>query len=461
MRFVTPALSARSARPSVRVGETFDYLDRGVSWKSLSGSGSLFSVGVLAVLLVDLLVFHRRAQEVTLAEAGLWTGVWFALALGFAGVVWAWQGDEAATAYLTGYLIERSLSIDNVFVLAVIFGYFAVPSQYRHRALLWGVVGALVLRACFIAGGAVALERFSWMVYILGVFLIATGLRLAVREIEAHPDANLVLRLMRRVVPITRASTASGSSSASSRHRLATPMLAVLVAVATTDVAFAADSVPAVFAITDDAFLVFAANAFSVLGMFALYFLLAGMIGRFRYLRPALAAILVFVGLKMAGSDLYEVPVAVSLAVIVSILAAATAASVRAERQEARPAAFTRQSPAQPSRNQQEVSEMLIASTPSSSASTAPNKASPLSTRRDACWHRRPSDRPRRLRGGTCLSGAASTHHAWRTRSRSGERRTEARLRRCWPTCPGRHPGSCTGPRPTGCSSPSRKPTPT
>ena len=346
------------------------------------------SVGVLAVLLVDLLVFHRRAREVTLAEAGLWTGLWFALALGFGGVVWAWQGDEAATAYLTGYLIERSLSIDNVFVLAVIFGYFAVPSQYRHRALLWGVVGALILRACFIAAGAVALERFAWMVYILGFFLIATGLRLAVREIEAHPDANLVLRLIRKVVPISPRFHGQRFFVRINRHLMATPMLAVLVAVATTDVAFAADSVPAVFAITDDAFLVFAANAFSVLGMLALYFLLAEMIGRFRYLRPALAAILVFVGLKMAASDAYDIPVLFSLAVIVAILSAATAASVRAERHEARRTApNTRQPPSpqsfpEPPGGERQCS---IASRPSSSASTAPNKALPPSARPGAC----------------------------------------------------------------------------
>jgi tellurite resistance protein TerC len=295
---------------------------------------AVFTVGVLGVLLIDLLVFHRRAQEVALAEAGVWTGIWFALALGFAAVVWAWQGGEAATAYLTGYLLERSLSIDNVFVLAVIFGYFAVPSGYRHRALLWGVVGALVLRAGFIATGAVALERFSWMTYLLGAFLIATGLRLAVREIEPHPNANLVLRLVGRVVPVTRRFHGQRLFVRVHRRVLATPMLAVLVAVATTDVAFAADSVPAVFAITSDPFLVFAANAFSVLGMLALYFLLAGMIGRFRYLRPALAAILVYIGAKMAGADLYDVPIAVSLSVVVSILAAATVSSVRAERRE-------------------------------------------------------------------------------------------------------------------------------
>ncbi len=294
-----------------------------------------FVVAVLAVLLVDLLVFHRKAQEVTLREAAAWTAAWLALAIGFAGVVWAWRGGEAATEYLTGYLIERSLSIDNVFVLAVIFAYFAVPSAFRHRALLWGVLGALVLRAVFIAGGAVALERFAWTVYVLGAFLIATGLRLAVREVGAHPDRNVVLRLLRHVVPMTRSFHGQRFFVRLESRLMATPMLAVFVAVATTDVAFAADSVPAIFAVTDDVFLVFAANAFSVLGMLALYFLLAGMLGRFRFLRPALAVILVFVGAKMAASDLYHVPVAVSLAVIVGALVAATAASLLDERRTA------------------------------------------------------------------------------------------------------------------------------
>ena len=289
---------------------------------------ALFIVGLLAVLLVDLLVFHRRAHGVGLREAGLWTAIWLALAIGFAGVVWAWQGTEAATEYLTGYVIERSLSIDNIFVLAVIFAYFAVPSQYRHRALLWGVVGALVLRAGFIAGGAVVLDRFAWAAYVLGAFLIATGLRLAARDVEAHPDRNLVLRALRRVVPMTRRYHGQRFFLRREGRLLATPMLAVIVAVATTDVAFAADSVPAIFAVTENTFLVFAANAFSVLGMLALYFLLEEMIGRFRYLRPALAAILVFVGAKMAIGDVYHVPVSVSLAVILSILAAATAGSL-------------------------------------------------------------------------------------------------------------------------------------
>ena len=292
---------------------------------------AVFAVGVLAVLLVDLLVFHRRAHSVSLREAGLWTAVWLALAVGFAGVVWAWQGGEAATEYLTGYVIERSLSIDNVFVLAVIFGYFAVPPQYRHRALLWGVIGALVLRAGFIAGGSVALDRFSWTVYVLGAFLIVTGLKLAVHRIDADPDRNVALRLLRRIIPMTVRFHGQRFFVRAEQRVLATPMLAVLVAVATTDVAFAADSVPAIFAVTDDTFLVFAANAFSVLGMLALFFLLDGMLGRFRYLRPALAAILVFVGVKMAASGVYHMPVALSLAVILAILAAATVVSLLAE----------------------------------------------------------------------------------------------------------------------------------
>jgi tellurite resistance protein TerC len=294
----------------------------------------VFAAAVLAVLLVDLLVFHRRAQEVRMREAAVWTAVWLALAVAFAGVVWGWRGRGDATEYLTGYVIERSLSIDNVFVLAVIFAYFAVPPAYRHRALLWGVIGALVLRAVFIAVGAAALERFSWTIYVLGGFLIVTGMRLAVREVEAHPDRNLVVRALRRLIPMTPRFHGQRFFVRLNRRLMATPMLAVLVAVASTDVAFAADSVPAIFAVTDEAFLVFAANAFSVLGLLALYFLLAGLLDRFRYLRQGLAAILVFVGIKMSVAHVYAVPTSVSLAAIVSILAAAVAASLLRQRRD-------------------------------------------------------------------------------------------------------------------------------
>ena len=294
----------------------------------------VFAAAVLAVLLVDLLVFHRRAVAVRVREAAVWTAVWLALAIAFAGVVWAWRGGGAATEYLTGYVVERSLSIDNVFVLAVIFTYFAVPTGYRHRALLWGVVGALVLRAAFIAVGAAALETFSWMIYVLGGFLLVTGVRLAVRDVEAHPDRNLVVRGLRRLIPMTPSFHGQRFFVRVNRRLMATPMLAVLLAVASTDVAFATDSVPAIFAVTDDPFLVFAANAFSVLGMLALYFLLAGMLDRFRYLRHGLAAILVFVGIKMSVIHVYALPTALSLVVIVSILVVVVAASLLRERRE-------------------------------------------------------------------------------------------------------------------------------
>jgi tellurite resistance protein TerC len=294
----------------------------------------VFVAGMAAMMVIDVLVFHRRAVEVRIREAAAWTAVWLVLALAFAGVVWAWRGGSRATEYLTGYLIERSLSIDNLFVLAVIFTYFAVPSAYRYRALLWGVIGALVLRAAFITVGAAALDRFAWTAYLLGGLLVATGLRLAVREIEVHPERNLVVRALGRLMPMTSGFHGQRFFVRVKGEVVATPMLAVLVAIASTDVAFAADSVPAIFAVTDDPFLVFAANAFSVLGMLAAYFLLAGVLDRFRYLRPGLAAILVFVGIKMSLSHVYDMPTQASLAVVVSILAAAIAGSVLRERSD-------------------------------------------------------------------------------------------------------------------------------
>lgn len=284
--------------------------------------------GLVLFLLLDLLVFHRRPEDVRVQNAVAWSVGWLLLGIGFAGVVWWWVDLAAAKEYLTGYVIERTLSLDNLFVLTVLLGYFAVPNAYRHRALLWGIAGALVFRTLFIAAGAVMLERFAWVAYVLGAFLVLTGIRLARREVEVHPERNRVVSLLRRVLPMTPEYHGQRLVIRIEQRLRATPMVAVLVAVATTDVAFAADSIPAVYAVTDDPFIVFAANAFSVLGLLALYFLLATLISRFRYLRPALAAILVFVGLKMAGSDLYHVPVTASLAVIIAILAAAVAASI-------------------------------------------------------------------------------------------------------------------------------------
>jgi TerC family integral membrane protein len=290
-------------------------------WVALSG-------GLVALLLLDLFVFHRRPGEVRVRHAVVWSVVWLALGLAFAAVVWAAEGSTAAREYLAGYLIERTLSLDNLFVLAVILGYFAVPIAYRHRALLWGVLGALVFRAIFILIGGVALERLQWLSYLLGAFLIATGVRLASRELEVRPERNRVVALVRRLLPMTEDFQGQRLFVRLERKVLATPMVAVLAAIATTDVLFAADSIPAIYAVTDEPFLVFAANAFSVLGLLALYFLLAQIMIRFRYLRPALALILVFVGLKMGLADLYHVPISVSLAVIVGVIATAVAASL-------------------------------------------------------------------------------------------------------------------------------------
>ena len=282
-------------------------------WVALAG-------GLIVLLLLDLFVFHRRPEDVGIRQAIAWSVIWLALGLGFVFVVWSVDGPTAAREYLAGYLIERTLSLDNLFVLAVILGYFAVPNAYRHRALLWGIVGALVFRALFIAVGGVALERLSWLAYALGAFLILTGIRIARREIEVNPERNRVVALVRRFVPMTERFHGQRLFVRIERRVLATPMVAVFAAIATTDVAFAADSIPAIYAVTDDPFLVFAANAFSVLGMLALYFLLAEIMIRFRYLRPALAVILVFVGLKMATAELYHLPISVSLAVIVGVI---------------------------------------------------------------------------------------------------------------------------------------------
>lgn len=286
------------------------------------------AAALVVLLVLDVLVFHRRPGEVRVRRAVLWSVVWLAVGLAFAGVVWSVDGGTAAREYLAGYLIERTLSLDNLFVLAVIFGYFSVPQAYRHRALLWGIAGALVFRALFILVGGVALDRLSWLAYVLGAFLVATGIRLARREIEVKPERNRVVALLQRFVPMTKRFHGQRLFVRVERRLLATPMVAVLAAIATTDVAFAADSIPAIYAVTDDPFLVFAANAFSVLGLMALYFLLAEIMVRFRYLRPALAVILVYVGVKMGIADVVHVPISLSLAVVVGVIGAAVVASL-------------------------------------------------------------------------------------------------------------------------------------
>jgi tellurite resistance protein TerC len=280
-----------------------------------------FIAFLVVVIAVDLFLFHRGEGEVSLAEAGWWSAIWLGLGVGFALVVLVGMGPALAGEYLAGYAIERALSIDNVFVFALLIGYFAVPAKDQHRVLLWGVVAALVLRAGFIAGGLALLDAFHWMIYVFGALLVGTGIRMATHRTEdVHPERNPVLRAVRRFIPTTGDYRGRRLMVKEGGRRLATPLLSVLVAVAITDVVFAVDSIPAVFAVTRDPFIVFSSNAMAVLGLRALYFLLAGMMSRFRFLQTGLAVVLVLVGAKMLISDVVHIPIWLSLLMILVVI---------------------------------------------------------------------------------------------------------------------------------------------
>jgi tellurite resistance protein TerC len=289
-----------------------------------------FGAFVLAMLVLDLFVLHRDAKEISFREAAVLSAFWVALGLLFGILVWAWAGPTTAGEYYAGYVIEKALSVDNVFVFALIFSYFAVPAEYQYRVLFWGVVGALVLRVVFILLGAELLETYDWMVYVFGAFLIYTGIRMARHSNqEVHPERNPVLRLLRRVLPITDGYRGQKLLVRERGKLMATPLLAVLVAVETTDVVFAVDSIPAIFAITTDTFVVWTSNAFAILGLRALYFMLAGLMQRFVYLSLGLSVVLVFVGAKFIWGDLFgKVPIWVSLPFIATVVAVSVAASL-------------------------------------------------------------------------------------------------------------------------------------
>jgi tellurite resistance protein TerC len=294
---------------------------------------------IVAMLLLDLFVFHREAHEVTMREAATSSAMWVALGLAFGAVVWMVWGGDRAGEYYAGYLIEKSLSVDNIFVFALLFSFFAVPAAYQHRLLFWGVLGALVFRGLFIAAGAALLENFHWVIYVFGGFLVWTGVRMARHgDAEVHPERNPMLRLLRRVMPVTDSYVGTRFFVRRDRRTWATPLFAVLVAIETTDVLFAVDSIPAIFAVTDEAFLVFTSNAFAILGLRALYFLLAGLMDRVVYLKYGLAAILVFVGVKMLLVDVWHIPIALSLAVIAAVLGVSVALSLRATAPVSEPA---------------------------------------------------------------------------------------------------------------------------
>jgi tellurite resistance protein TerC len=293
----------------------------------------LFGAAVVAMLAVDLVVAGRSAGRVPSMRAAAWWSVgWTVVALAFTAVMLAWRGGEAASEYLTGFVLERSLSLDNLFVFAMLFSYLAVPALAQRKVLFYGIVGAIVLRLIFILAGGALLDAVHWSIYLFGALLIATGVRMALHgDEEIHPDRNPVLRLLRRTVPSTPDYHGDRVVVHLGGRRVATPLLAALVLVATFDVVFAVDSIPAIFAVTRDTFTVFAANAFSLLGLASLYFLLEGMRDRFRHLNKGLAVVLVFIGVKMLITDLWHVPTELSLAVIVVALTASVLASPKDE----------------------------------------------------------------------------------------------------------------------------------
>jgi tellurite resistance protein TerC len=288
-----------------------------------------FAALVVALLAIDLIVFARRDQEISFRRVLGWSIGWTVLGVAFAGVIFFWRGGPEASEYLTGFVIEKSLSIDNLFVFALVFGYFAVPAASQRRVLFWGIVGAIVLRAFFIFAGAALLDAFHYTIYVFGGFLVLTGLRMARHsDVEIHPDRNPALKLLGRALPLVKRYEGDHFVVRERGRVFATPLLAALVLVATFDLVFAVDSIPAIFAVTRETFLVCAANAFSLLGLASLYFVLAELLGRFHYLNVGLGVVLVFVGAKMAAADLYEVPIWASLVVIVGVLGAAVGASL-------------------------------------------------------------------------------------------------------------------------------------
>ena len=312
-------------------------------WQASIGSPLLwigFVVFVLAMLAVDLGVFHRKAHEVGVKEAAIWSMVWVALAAAFNLGVYAWFGADKALEFTTGYLLEKALAVDNIFVFVVIFAAFAVPAAYQHRVLFWGVLGALVMRAAFIFAGGALLQRFHWTIYLFGAVLVVTGIKLLVqRNHPVHPERNPLVRGFRRVFPMTSDFIGDKFLVRQAGRLLVTPLLLALVAVEVSDLVFALDSIPAIFAVTMDPFIVFTSNVFAILGLRSLYFLLAGVIERFRYLKVGLAVVLVFVGAKMVLLDVVKVPIGLSLAIIVGILAVAVLASPRRSSAPASPVA--------------------------------------------------------------------------------------------------------------------------
>ena len=288
----------------------------------------LFNLFVVVVLTFDLGVLHRRPHVIKFREALSWSAVWILLAASFAVLVYFWHGRGATLDFVTGYLIEQSLSVDNLFVFLLIFRYFRVPAQHQHKVLSWGIVGALAMRAIFILLGVSLIHRFAWITYVFGAFLVYTGIQLfRHKEMQVNPEGNLLIRAFRRWVPVTP-DFVEGKFLVRRKGLYATPLLIVLLVVETTDLLFAVDSIPAVLAITTDPFIVYTSNVFAILGLRSMYFALAGMMEAFHYLHYGLSVILVFIGAKMLLAEFYPIGTHVALAVVIGVLAISIAASV-------------------------------------------------------------------------------------------------------------------------------------
>ena len=289
-----------------------------------------FNLFILAMLALDLGVFHRKSHVVSLRESLAWTAVWVVLALVFNAGVWRYAGSARALEFFTGYLIEKSLSVDNVFVFALLFSYFAVPPKYQHKVLFWGILGALIMRAAMIAVGAALIEKFAWIIYVFGAFLILTGIKMIVkREEEIHPERNPVVRVFKKLMPVTAEYRDDRFFVRENGLRMATPLFVVLLLVEFTDLIFAVDSIPAIFAVTKDPFIVYTSNVFAILGLRSLYFALAGVMNKFHYLKIGLGVVLAFVGVKMIlAHTAWKIDTLVSLGVIVAILATSVAWSL-------------------------------------------------------------------------------------------------------------------------------------
>lgn len=294
-----------------------------------------FNLFVLAMLALDLGVFHRKSHTVTTREALTWTGVWITLAMFFNIFVYYYFDKEKAVEFFTGYLIEKSLSVDNIFVIIMIFSYFNVPTSYQHKVLFWGILGALVMRVIFILAGVELIHKFHWLIYIFGAFLVVTGIRMITSgDAKLEPEKNPLVKLARKILPFTETFEGDNFFIRRDARIWATPLFLVVILIEATDLIFAVDSIPAIIAISDDSFIVYTSNVFAILGLRSLYFALSGIEKYFQYLKFGLSAILIFVGVKMTITDLYKIPVEISLIAIVFILAIAMLASVIVRKDE-------------------------------------------------------------------------------------------------------------------------------